>query len=56
LTQAQKSEEWPEWKSAIQTKLDQLKDTGTWQLVEKPHNATPIANKWVFAKKQDKLG
>jgi len=29
---------------------------GTWQLVEKPHNVTPIANKWVFAKKRDKLG
>ena len=29
---------------------------GTWQLVEKPHNAMPIANKWVFAKKWDKLG
>jgi len=28
---------------------------GTWQLVKKPHNAMPIANKWVFTKKQDKL-
>src|SRR6266850_2536734 len=29
---------------------------GTWKLVEKPPNVIPIANKWVFAKKRDKMG
>jgi len=29
---------------------------GTWELVEKPLNAIPIANKWVFVKKRDKTG
>src|SRR6266850_2381147 len=29
---------------------------GTWKLVEKPPDVIPIANKWVFAKKQDKMG
>jgi hypothetical protein len=29
---------------------------GTWRLVEKPKNAIPIANKWVFAKKRNKAG
>jgi len=29
---------------------------GTWKLVDKPHDAIPIANKFVFAKKQDKDG
>ena len=56
LSEAQKSDEWPEWKSAIETELNQLKDMGTWQLVDKPPGITPIANKWVFAKKRDNLG
>src|SRR6266850_4303135 len=29
---------------------------GTWKLVEKPPDVIPIANKWVFAKKRDKMG
>ena len=29
---------------------------GTWKLVEKPVGAMPIANKWVFTKKQNKEG
>ena len=29
---------------------------GTWQLTEKPMDAQPIANKWVFVKKRDKYG
>jgi hypothetical protein len=28
----------------------------TWRLVEKLLNSIPIANKWVFVKKQDKVG
>ena len=29
---------------------------GTWELVEKPPDAIPIANKWIFIKKHDKEG
>jgi len=29
---------------------------GTWKLVEKPPDVIPITNKWVFTKKQDKMG
>src|SRR6266581_5738828 len=56
LQEAQRSGEWPEWERAIQAELDQLKKMGTWQLVDKPTGAVPIANKWVFAKKRDKEG
>jgi len=56
LAQARESKEWTEWKGAIQTELDQLHNMGTWQLVEKLPNVIPIANKWVFTKKQDKMG
>ena len=41
---------------AIQAELDLLKEKGIWELVEKPPNAIPIANKWVFIKKCDKEG
>jgi len=56
LKDAQSLAKWPEWECAIQTELKQLKDMGTWQLVDKPTDATPIANKWVFTKKHDKAG
>ena len=53
---ARKSAEWPEWEKAIRAELDQLKNMGTWELVEKPPNAIPIANKWVLLKKYNKQG
>ena len=56
LTDAKNSPDWPEWKIAIQVELDLSKEKGTWELVEKPPDAIPIANKWVFIKKCDKEG
>jgi len=29
---------------------------GTWRLVEKPPDAIPLANKWMFVRKQNKAG
>jgi len=54
LKDAQKSPDWPEWEKAIQNKLTQLQQMGTWRLVEKLPNAIPIANKWTFIKKRNK--
>ena len=48
--------EWPEWEATIHDKLDQLRHMGTWQLINKPVGAIPIANKWVFTKKRNKDG
>jgi hypothetical protein len=56
LDQARRSLEWPEWERVIQSELDQLKQKGTWRLVEKPMDAVPISNKWVLTKKRDKKG
>jgi len=56
LCQAKGSEDWEEWEHAMYTELDQLQRMGTWKLVEKPPGVVPIANKWVYAKKQDKEG
>jgi hypothetical protein len=51
LDQARRCLEWPKWEQAIQSELAQLKQKGTWRLVEKPKDAIPISNKWVLTKK-----
>jgi len=56
LKEVQESPDWPEWERMIHTELEQLRCMGTWKLVNKPASAIPIANKWVFAKKQNKEG
>lgn len=56
LKEAKQSPEWPEWEHAVQTVLAQLQEMGTWKLVDKPVDAVPISNKWVFLKKYNKLG
>ena len=56
LDQACRSLEWPKWEWAIQSELTQLKQKGTWKLVEKPVDMVPISNKWVLTKKRDKAG
>ncbi len=56
MEQARCSLEWPEWEKAIQSELAQLREKGTWKLVEKPKNAILISNKWVLTKKRDKEG
>ncbi len=48
------SEEWPEWEEVIKAELAQLHQMETWRLVDKPPNAIPTVNKWVFAKKRNK--
>ena len=56
LKEAQSLPEWPEWERAIKAELSQLQQMGTWKLIEKPPKAIPIANKWVFVKKRNRLG
>ena len=48
LKDAKNSPDWLEWEKAIQKELAQLYQTGTWRLIEKPPDAIPIANKWMF--------
>ena len=55
LKDTRTSPDWPEWEIAMQAELNLLKEKGTWELVEKPPDAIPITNKWVFIKKQGKV-
>ena len=56
LRDAKRSHDWLEWENAIQVELEQHRTMGTWSLVTKPRDAIPIANKWVFVRKTNKLG
>ena len=56
LKEAQASPQWPKWNAAIDTELKTLEEKGTWQLVEKPDDAIPLKNKWVFINKENKEG
>ena len=56
LKDAKQSADWLEWEKAIQIELAQLRNMGTWRLVEKPPDAIPLANKWTFVRKHNKAG
>jgi hypothetical protein len=56
LKEAKSFKDWPQWEDPICTELNQLKQFGTWKLVECPDDAIPIPNKWVFLKKYNKQG
>jgi transposase InsO family protein len=56
LKEAMESPEWEEWESAVRSEMEQLHKMGTWILVDKPTDAVPISNRWVFIKKYNKKG
>jgi transposase InsO family protein len=56
IHEAKRSPEWTHWEEAIKIELEQLEKMGTWELVDRPADAVPIANKWVLTKKFNKLG
>ena len=55
LQEAIASPDWLEWEKAIKVELKQLKHMGTWQLVDCSIHAIPLANKWVFVQKYNKM-
>ena len=48
--------DWPKWKEAIDVELGNLKATGTWEVVERPHGTNIVDSKWVFRLKKDAKG
>ena len=56
LEEAKKSPEWPQWQVTMQEVMDLLKEKGTYMKVQKPPNAVPLTNKWVFIWKRNKQG
>ena len=56
LADAKNSPDWPKWEEAIRVELEVLRGMRTWVLVDKPPDAVPIANKWVFVTKTNNTG
>jgi len=56
LCDVKKSSDWPEWHKAMGEEIKLLTEMGTWEMVDKPPDAVPIPNKWVFLKKRNKEG
>ena len=54
--EAQSWSDWPEWKKAIQIKLDALKAAGTWEPAERPMETNVVNLKWAFHVKKDADG
>jgi len=54
LNEAKSSQDWPEWRKAIDEELNLLDEMGTWELAEKPLDTITIPNKWTFVKKRNK--
>jgi hypothetical protein len=53
LLEAKGRTDWPKWKSAMDTEMNQLRALGTFELVKLPENRKPISCKWVFRLKRD---
>jgi len=53
LAEAKRCADWPLWEKAIKEELDLLKNTGTWELTERPPNVNIVGSKWVFQAKKD---
>src|SRR5277367_5895764 len=51
--EARKRSDWPQWKEAIEIELANLKEAGTWEVVERPRNINVVDSKWVFRIKKD---
>jgi hypothetical protein len=39
------------WKEAVQSEMDSIMSTGTWEVVDRPYGCKPVGCKWVFKKK-----
>ena len=54
--EAQKLPDWPKWEDAINKELDNLKATGTWELVKRPTDTNVVDSKWVLRIKKNSAG
>ncbi|KAG8865869.1 hypothetical protein FRB97_004333, partial [Tulasnella sp. 331] len=56
LKEAMESEDWKNWKEAMDVEMAQLNKMGTWELMELPAGRTAIGCRWVLALKFDAAG
>src|SRR5271163_2496143 len=51
-----KRADWPRWEEAIQVVLKNLKDNGTWTMVERPAGTNVVDSRWVLRVKKNAAG
>jgi hypothetical protein len=56
LKEAKERLDWPEWKVAMDVKVDQLVKKGTYKLIKLPLDRQAISCKWVYHIKHDHIG
>jgi hypothetical protein len=56
VEEARKRPDWPKWDQAIKVELNNLKDTSTYQLVERPPNANIVDSRLVLHIKKNSAG
>ena len=56
VNEVKEQPDWPEWKKAMDAKIEQLKNLDTYKIIELPANHTPITNKWVYHLKHNHNG
>ena len=54
--EARKRPDWPKWEEAIQKELENLKKSGTYELVKRPPGANIVGSKWVLRIKKNAAG
>ena len=53
LKKAKESPEWPQWECVIQTELNQLRDRGTWEMMDLLKGRNVVGSRFTFKKKFD---
>jgi hypothetical protein len=51
-----RADESDQWRDAIKAEITQCEELDTWEIVEAPHNANIVANRYVFRYKRDSDG
>jgi hypothetical protein len=54
--EARRRPDWPKWEMAINIELENLKASGTWELVERPSGANVVDCRWVLRIKKNAAG
>jgi transposase InsO family protein len=54
--EARRRSDWPRWHEAIQVELQNLKTSGTWEIVKRPPNANVVDCRWVLRIKKNAAG
>ena len=56
IREAEKREDWLQWKEAMEDEINRLKAFETWDVIDKPKDVNVVSCRWVYRLKHDKEG